>query len=160
LEDEARIAKLRIIFEKEGFTTARGKLLKTFRQTLAHRLPGGRSYSRLKVSEEAISKGSPSKSESFEDDVVLDYLKANVVYFKRRPGLDYPEPYNHPDLRGKFPNQKIPLNLLEKNERNPLMWRCEENMIRYFHNPGNNMSWIEVGYTTSFIWLSSQIYGI
>jgi hypothetical protein len=58
----------------------------------------------------------------------------------------------------KFPNQRIPLkDLLYNKDRqsNPLMERCKEGTIRYFHLPGNNMEWIEVmnlyrGFSTQF----------
>ena len=47
----------------------------------------------------------------------------------------------------KFPNQRVPLKDLLYNkdpQSNPLMERCNEGRIRYFHLPGNNMEWIEV----------------
>lgn len=38
-----------------------------------------------------------------------------------------------------------PLNdILYKKQSNPLMEECEENSIRYFHFPANNMRWVEV----------------
>lgn len=45
-----------------------------------------------------------------------------------------------------FPNQKIPLSLLLKGDKkkNPLMWDCEDDMIRCFHIPANNMTSCEV----------------
>jgi hypothetical protein len=60
----------------------------------------------------------------------------------------HPGPYDHPALEDKFPNQKVPLSLLleDSPKENPLMWKCEEDMIRYFHIPANNMSWVEVSY--------------
>lgn len=47
----------------------------------------------------------------------------------------------------EFPNQKIPIDELlysEDRARNPLMKECPGGMIRYFHLPANNMSWVEV----------------
>lgn len=69
-------------------------------------------------------------------------IKSNVIFVKSS------EPYTHPNpaFQGEFPNQKIPLaDLLDSNkDTNPLAWDCESDMIRYFHFPANNMSWIEV----------------
>jgi len=138
LEEEARIYRLRETFEGDE-TTRDGKLLSTFKTALAtkfkaqgrqqHALPPPRSTTTSTVS--PISKIGD-----------LDDLNANVIYFKNH------EPYDHPDFKssGTFPNQKIPLSLLLKRDqkKNPLMWKCEENMIRYFHVPANNMAWIEV----------------
>ena len=56
-------------------------------------------------------------------------------------------PYNDENCSDKFPNQKISIEelLLKPDEAtNPLMRKCEENEIRYFHLPGNNMHWVEV----------------
>jgi hypothetical protein len=68
-------------------------------------------------------------------------LNANMILFedsKKYTDKDYPE---------EFPNQKIPIDELlyrKDRARNPLMKECPPNMIRYFHLPANNMSWVEV----------------
>lgn len=69
-------------------------------------------------------------------------IEANVIYYKNKM------PYDHQRFEGTLPNQKIPLkNLLHDDERNnPFMWECENDMIRYFHVPVNNMAWIELRY--------------
>jgi hypothetical protein len=56
------------------------------------------------------------------------------------------KPYRDPNYPEEFPNQKLPIhNLLDsKKETNPLARECPKNMIRYFHLPANNMSWVEV----------------
>jgi hypothetical protein len=66
-------------------------------------------------------------------------LQAGAVYFKNG------EPYSHPKLSGSFPDQSTPLvNLLARdNDRSVLMDPCEEGMLRWFHIPANNMSWVE-----------------
>jgi hypothetical protein len=66
-------------------------------------------------------------------------LQAGAVYFKNG------EPYSHPELSGSFPDQSTPLvNLLARdNDRSVLMDPCEEGMLRWFHIPANNMSWVE-----------------
>jgi hypothetical protein len=56
-------------------------------------------------------------------------------------------PHTHPLFDDKFPDQTVPLDDLLYNlnpKENPLMEPCPENMIRYFHFPANNMSWLEV----------------
>lgn len=142
-EEQVRIAKLRNVLEAEGLRTDTGKLLRSFKATLSQRLPRRRSYTHLNLPERDPAAHASLKS--LEDEVMLDDLKANVMYFKKKSDQNHPEPYDHPDLGDKFPNQKVPLSLLlEDNSKNPLMWKCEENMIRYFHIPANNMSWVEV----------------
>lgn len=147
LEEQARIARLRKVLEDEGSKTDTGKLLRSFTATLSSRLPRRRSYSHLKVPERDLAAQEPtSEPKSLEDEVVLDDLRANVIYFKKKPEQLHPGPYDHPHLGDKFPNQKVPLCLLleENPKENPLMWKCEDDMIRYFHIPANNMSWVEV----------------
>lgn len=67
-------------------------------------------------------------------------LQAGAVYFKNG------EPYSHPKLRDSFPDQTTPLaDLLAKDsDRSVLTEPCEEDMIRWFHIPANNMTWVEV----------------
>ncbi len=68
-------------------------------------------------------------------------LNANMILFK--DSKKYTDK-NYPD---EFPNQKIPIDELlysEDGARNPLVNECPQNVIRYFHLPANNMSWIEV----------------
>jgi len=86
--------------------------------------------------------------EDLGEDLPLNDTKANVIYFKKDQQDEHPGPYSEPRLGdGKFPDQKVPLScLLSKDKKkNPLMWKCEDGMIRYFHIPANNMTWIEVG---------------
>jgi hypothetical protein len=143
----ARIAKLRQILEREGLRTETGKLLQSFKTTLSQRLPRRRSYSHLEMQEnDTAAQTSESIPRSPEDEVILGDLRANVIYFKRKQGGKHPGPYDHPALDDTFPHQRVPLSLLlEDNLKdNPLMWKCEKDMIRYFHIPANNMSWVEV----------------
>jgi hypothetical protein len=67
-------------------------------------------------------------------------VQAGVVYFKDG------EPYSHPKLHGSFPDQSTPLvDLLAKDgDKSMLMEPCEEGVLRWFHIPANNMSWVEV----------------
>lgn len=68
-------------------------------------------------------------------------IKAPMIFFKDS------QPYNIPGVANDFPHQKISIKklLADKKDQNPLMQPCEENMVRYFHLPANNMIWVEVG---------------
>jgi hypothetical protein len=145
LKEQTRIARLRKIFNDEGSKTTNGKLFENFRQTLSQRFPGRRSYLHLPALEVRGGNKSRSKNGDIEDQVILNDLNSNVVYFKRMGDSLYPQPYDHPELDDTFPNQKVPLSLLlSQSDENPLTWKCEKEMIRYFHIPANNMPWIEV----------------
>jgi hypothetical protein len=76
------------------------------------------------------------------DDSIDDEIKAPMIYFKDS------RPYDIPGVENTFPNQKIPINKLLADDAiaNPLMQPCDDNMIRYFHLPANNMIWVEVGF--------------
>ena len=149
-KEQARTATLRKIFEREGLTTTNGKLLKTFRHTLSQRFPRRRGNSHLLTPEIRDSNKSASNIEGMSNRVILSDLNANVVYFKKPANGPHTHPYDHPHLEDTFPNQNIPLSLLlSTSEKNPLTWRCEKDMIRWFHIPANNMLWVEVGRTTS-----------
>lgn len=149
-EELARTAKLRKIFETEGLNTETGKLLQSFKATRATRFPKSSNRNQQEMPENApASQGSTSNVKKLEDEieeVVLGDLRANVIYFKKKPKGKHPGPYDHPELEDTFPNQRVPLSLLlaDNPEKNPLMWKCEDDMIRYFHIPANNMSWVEV----------------
>jgi len=130
-EEENRIFELRNVFEKEGLKTDNGRLLYKLKVAVSQKFrrpPPPPPTS-------SVNESAPVSSDPEEDDVDLKGLNANIMYYKDG------RPYDHPDFDGTFPNQKVPLNLLLKQDRrrNPLMWRCEENMIRYFHVPANNM---------------------
>jgi len=146
VDEETRIQKLRATFQKDGPKTEYGKLLSSFKIALSLRFPapGQRPPPQHPPPSTATSPVSPQIQSSNPEDplrglVDLEDLKANVMYYKNN------RPFDHPSFEGTFPNQKIPLaTLLMKDEKkNPLMWECEEDMIRYFHVPANNMEWIE-----------------
>jgi hypothetical protein len=66
---------------------------------------------------------------------------AHMVLFKSS------SPYSDPEYPQAWPNQMLPLEdlLYDKNAKsNPLMKPCERDMIRWFHLPSNNMTWVEV----------------
>ncbi|EAQ89423.1 hypothetical protein CHGG_06042 [Chaetomium globosum CBS 148.51] len=66
-------------------------------------------------------------------------LQAGAVYFKDG------RPHSHPKLQGSFPDQTTPLaDLLARDgDRSVLTEQCEEGMLRWFHIPANNASWVE-----------------
>ena len=68
-------------------------------------------------------------------------LNANMILFKDS------KKYTDKNFPDEFPNQKIPIDELlysKDGRRNPLVNDCPKNIIRYFHLPANNMSWVEV----------------
>jgi hypothetical protein len=74
-------------------------------------------------------------------------FKACAIYFKKSEDGWKPDTYEHPKFipEGKFPNQKISVHdLLEDTPDNPLTEDCNDDQLRYFHFPSNNMRWIEV----------------
>jgi hypothetical protein len=90
--------------------------------------------------EDIIEQGPESSASRYPNRYGLN---ANMILFK-----DYKK-YTDEDFPDEFPNQKVPLDeLLYREDRawNPLMKECPKNMIRYFHLPANNMSWVEVGH--------------
>ncbi|KAH6854711.1 hypothetical protein B0I37DRAFT_38119 [Chaetomium sp. MPI-CAGE-AT-0009] len=66
-------------------------------------------------------------------------LQAGAVYFKDG------KPHSHSKLQGSFPDQTVPLaDLLARDgDRSVLTEQCEEGMLRWFHIPANNASWVE-----------------
>ena len=141
VEEEARITKLRKAFKAEGLRAHCGKLLARFKTTRSHLFPSrGRARSEVPTQASPFQTQSPRQGPA-EDNIDLDDQNANMIFFKGN------RPYDHPQFPDeKFPNQKIPLSQLLKDDKtnNPLMWECERDMVRYFHLPANNMVWVEV----------------
>ena len=140
LAEQTQILRLRQIFEGQGRRTGVGKLLRQFQQAIASR------YTRPIGDLGSGSRAQQLDYRRLENEAISNDLKANVIYLKK--GLTDSEfiPHENPRIVGAFPNQHVPLCLLLENNPNdnPLMWKCEETMIRYFHLPANNMSWVEV----------------
>ena len=136
-EEHRRIREHRALFEARDdglvrlLTTSLSLLRQSpFYQNLPH--PG--------PAEDEVESG----PESTKPSPANQYgLSANMILFENS------EKYTDRDYPDEFPNQKISIDELlyeEDAERNPLMKKCPDNMIRYFHLPANNMSWVEVGY--------------
>lgn len=127
---EYRIAQLRALYQSRT-TSYHGKLLKSFKEKLYEWHSFDPRHSPLLGSPWPLRSG---PEESPEED-----LNASVLYFKDS------RPYDMPGIDNQFPHQKISVQeLLSDSHSNPIMKRCPENMIRYFHLPANNMVWIEV----------------
>jgi hypothetical protein len=147
-EEQARISALRNMFEMEGQNTAAGSLLYRFKVNLRQRLPTHRPrIIPLPNTRSEMAQQNLRRAEDREKEFVIEDLNANLIYFKRKEEGIHMEPHDHEKfLPSKFPDQKIKLSelLIDDLNINPLMWKCEKDMIRYFHIPANNMEWIEV----------------
>lgn len=133
LKEQARISRLRDVFRMEGSATVNGLLYQDFKNCQSQRFP------RRRIDTEQTTPISGPPIDVLGKNLLLEDLFANVVYYK------HARPYDHPAFENVFPNQKVPLKLLlEQSQENPLTWKCEDGMMRYFHIPANNMYWIEV----------------
>ncbi|RYP76353.1 hypothetical protein DL771_001792 [Monosporascus sp. 5C6A] len=88
------------------------------------------------------------QSNNAAGDVVPEPMygfKACAMYFEKAKDKDSWLGYTdeHPKYFGQFPNQKISMEEILNERENPLMQKCPPDIIRYFHFPTNNMSWIE-----------------
>jgi hypothetical protein len=129
--EEQRIDQVRSRLEFQPRTNA-GAILKEFKESMNEwRSVNGR------VSFDARRKLIPPYG---LDDGVDTEIKAPIIFFKDS------RPYDIPGVENTFPNQKIAIKdlLADKEDKNPLMQPGDDNMIRYFHLPANNMVWVEV----------------
>lgn len=88
-----------------------------------------------------------------DDRTAEDGFKAGFMYFKKKDeSSDFWEGYTHPSSKfgdynknNKYPHQKLTMReTLGDDKESPLREAFEGDDLRYFHFPGNNMSWIEV----------------
>jgi hypothetical protein len=129
--EEQRIDQVRSRLEFRPETKT-GAILKEFKESMNEwRSVNGR------VSSDARQKLIPPHD---LDDGVNTEIKAPIIFFKNS------RPYDIPGVENTFPNQKIAIKelLADDEDTNPLMQPCDDNMIRYFHLPANNMIWVEV----------------
>jgi hypothetical protein len=126
-----RIAQLRRKLECQPETNA-GALLKTFKEAISY----WRGVNGWPSVEDRTAPRFPNDLDNSADSEI----KASMIFFKDS------RPYNIPGVENTFPNQKIPIKrlLADEPDANPLMKPCDDNMIRYFHLPANNMIWVEV----------------
>jgi hypothetical protein len=126
-----RIAQLRANLECQPETKV-GAILKSFKEAISY-WRGVHGWASV---EDKSTLQLPNNLDSSADGEI----KASMIFFKDS------RPYNIPGVENTFPNQKIPIKrlLADEPDSNPLMKRCDDNMIRYFHLPANNMIWVEV----------------
>lgn len=131
VDEKLRVRRLRQHYEARAKTEAAGAL-KRFKSSFS-------DWRRLNLRQEP-EPYDPYRQEVIPETSVDNDIKASVIYFKNS------RPYNVPGLDNVFPNQKISISdlLSDEEESNPLMQPCEEDTIRYFHLPANNMIWVEV----------------
>jgi hypothetical protein len=70
------------------------------------------------------------------------FCMSAYAIFKKKSGF-----YDDERCTDTFPDQRIRIKDLLYNKdknANPLMRECDEDEIRYFHIPSNNMEWVEV----------------
>ncbi|RYP79475.1 hypothetical protein DL770_006656 [Monosporascus sp. CRB-9-2] len=95
----------------------------------------------------AISEDPPPNNAAGDGGPESMYgFRAYAMYFKKAEGKEIWQGYEHPEYKGRFPNQKIWMDKIlneEQEHENPLMQKCPPDTIRYFHFPTNNMFWIE-----------------
>jgi len=139
-----RIRRLRKELECQPETTA-GALLKRFKENLSD-WRGVNGWA-------SIEEDSTPRLPDYLENSVDSEIKASMIFFKNS------RPYDIPGLDNTFPNQKIPVkNLLADDlDANPLMQPCDDNMIRYFHLPANNMIWVEVSLYRLTLWPSRDL---
>jgi hypothetical protein len=126
-----RIAQLRTELECLPETKA-GALLKGFKESISD----WRGINGLA----SIGENTTTRLPNYPDSSADSEIKASMIFFKNS------RPYDIPGVDNTFPNQKISVKklLADEPDANPLMKPCDDNMIRYFHLPANNMIWVEV----------------
>lgn len=131
-KEERRVQKLVEYYEARPNTDG-GAQRKKFKESL-------RAWRGYEARAEAQDKLAVAEEESVDAE-----MKAAMIYFKNS------RPYDVPGFENEFPNQKISVKdlLADDVERNPLMQACDEDSVRYFHLPANNMIWVEVSTITS-----------
>ncbi|KAK4464936.1 magnesium transport protein cora [Cladorrhinum samala] len=129
-----KVAELRHRLETTEQESTAGDALRRFQQSLAQwRNASGRPQDLTAVPAQAAA------AVQHEQDGFLNHIKAPVMYIRAGEAID------HPDLAGAFPHQKVSMADLLSGDasRNPIMQPCEDNVVRYFHLPANNMTWVE-----------------
>jgi hypothetical protein len=145
--EKERIRKLRALFDHEEKETK--GMAKTFKTSLENWRNAKRRGRPAPAGTEARTNGELNGGANAESEFVkpdkdngFDFY-ANMILF--RNSLPFTEEGN--GSLDKFPNQKVSIEklLYEKDAaKNPLVRKCEDNEVRYFHIPGNNMEWVEV----------------
>ncbi|GAB1316850.1 Ankyrin repeat protein [Madurella fahalii] len=134
-----KILNLRRRLETTQYDSTAAARLRDFKQAMSQwSIATGRSHS--SHTPHSDSWQSPDMPElGGAEDLVNSSIKAPVMVFKDG------QPCDVPGLPKSFPDQKVTMaDLLSADEtRNPIMQPTEDNVIRYFHLPANNMVWVE-----------------
>jgi len=138
--EQTRIENLRALFNHEEEETH--GLAKQFQRSL-HRWRGENSpqnpLGERRVSTPAGDADTEPRFVKPDKANVFDF-QANMIFYENS------QPASKKGSLDQFPDQKIPLKTLLYDKdpaSNPLVRKCEEGEIRYFHIPGNNMEWVE-----------------
>ncbi|KAK1749788.1 magnesium transport protein cora [Echria macrotheca] len=137
IRDNEKIAELRHRLETAQCDSTAAARLRTFKQAMTQWSAAvGRPY----VSYAFDDSRRPSGMVGYaSEDLVNEYIKAPVYCFQNG------RPVDMPGVPGRFPSQKVTVaDLLSDDEtRNPLMQPVDDDVVRYFHLPANNMMWVE-----------------
>jgi hypothetical protein len=137
-----KVLDLRQRLETTQYDSTAGARLRDFKQAMSQwNAALGRPHSSYTYQQSLGSESwrSPKLSKfGRADDSVNRHIKAPVIYFKNG------QPFDVPGLPKSFPDQKVPMaNLLSDDKTNPIMQPADDDVIRYFHLPANNMVWVE-----------------
>ncbi|KAK5655193.1 hypothetical protein OQA88_6092 [Cercophora sp. LCS_1] len=111
--------------------------------TLFTNLSARHDYDGFGVSSATTTASAPPIQQSFHG-----HYKVGVMHFKRKAENQSFSGVTLKTLAQSFPDQRIPIEDVlstapDKLSNNPVVQRCDENTLRYFHIPANNMSWVE-----------------
>lgn len=143
LRDNEKVAELRHRLETAQCDSTAAARLRTFKQAMAQwHAATGRPYAAYGPNgsfDPDSRRPSGMAGYTGSEDLVNDFIKAPVFYFKGG------RPMQVPGVPGSFPSQKVTMaTLLSEDEtRNPIMQPCDDDVVRYFHLPANNMIWVE-----------------
>lgn len=131
-----KILNLRQRLETTQHDSTAAARLRDFKQAMSQwSAATGRSY----PSHSAPWRSPKTAEFGGAEDLVNSHIKAPVMAFKDG------QPCNVPGLPKSFPDQKVTMTdlLSEDKTRNPIMQPTDDDVIRYFHLPANNMIWVE-----------------
>jgi hypothetical protein len=112
---------------------------------------------------------SPPRRGGLEEQHGGSKLKVGVMGFWRRdkhlPFYGTSSLWSWRTPGSQFPDQQIPLDDVlsgddDKMRVNPLRMECDRDVLRYFHFPANNMSWIEVRGRVPRLRISNKLNGV
>ncbi|KAJ8108601.1 hypothetical protein ONZ43_g6374 [Nemania bipapillata] len=120
------------------------------------RLPGPNNRKpredQLAVLQRLVGKEPPIQAEEGDEGYrreALDGFKAGVMHFKKEESGNSWKGFSPSNYDASYPNQKLTMRkILAPGDDNPLSANgSDEEELRYFHFPANNMEWIEKAMT-------------